>query len=210
MEARRVILATGARESPRSSRLLSGERPIGIVNTGALQSYIYLKHLLPFRRPVIVGTELVGLSALWTCVSHGIRPVAVMEEGRRPTARWPLGLFPRLLGVPIHYGARIVAIGGREIEGAVGLDRRVSVDGGVTASDYFMQFLADATGRTVVRRTNAELTAYGCARLAGLPAAPPETVSDVAFEPGEGSGIDAGVYDAALESSLGWCAVGRH
>ena len=114
IEARRVILATGARETPRSARLISGDRPVGIINTGALQSYIYLKGLKPFTRPVVVGTELVGLSALWTCLSHGIKPVAVLEEGRRAIARWPLSLFPHLFGIPVYYGARIVQIVGKE------------------------------------------------------------------------------------------------
>ena len=113
VQARRVILATGARETPRSARLVSGDRPIGVINTGALQASIYLKGLKPFWRPVVIGTELVGLSALWTCLRHGIRPVAVIEEQAQATARWPLNLFPHLLGVPVHYGARLADIVGR-------------------------------------------------------------------------------------------------
>lgn len=49
----------------------------------------------------------------------------------------------------------------------IGLSDTISVDGGLTASNYFVQFLADASGRTIVRSGNAELTAYGCALLAG-------------------------------------------
>ncbi|MDQ0391937.1 FAD-dependent oxidoreductase [Labrys monachus] len=133
--ARRIILATGAREATRAARLASGDRPIGVINTGALQSYIYLKRLKPFRRPVVVGTELVGLSALWTCMRHGIRPVAVVEEGMRATARWPLSLFPRLLGIPVHYGSRLGDIAGLprvthvEIDGPGGRKSRLACDG---------------------------------------------------------------------------------
>lgn len=110
--ARRVLLATGARESSRSARLVSGERPLGILTTGALQSHVYLEKLRPFRRPVIVGTELVALSSLLTCRTHGIAPAAVIEPGPRPVARWPLSLFPKLLGIPCHVGAEIVDIQG--------------------------------------------------------------------------------------------------
>src|SRR6218665_1222585 len=60
LQARRVILATGVRETPRSARLVSGDRPLGVINTGALQAFVYLQGLVPFRRPVIVGTELVA------------------------------------------------------------------------------------------------------------------------------------------------------
>ena len=113
VSARRVILATGAREMPRSARLMTGDRPIGVITTGTLQHSIYIEHSKPFRRPVIVGTELVSLSAVLTCWKAGIRPVAMVETGSRPTARRPLDLFPRLLGIPMHYGAEVRDIKGR-------------------------------------------------------------------------------------------------
>ena len=112
LRAKRVLLATGARESPRSARLLGGDRPLGVLNTGALQAHIYLQGTVPFRRPVVVGTELVSLSALATCRGHGIRPVAMLEQGKRAVARWPLALFPRLLRIPLYYGAEIAEICG--------------------------------------------------------------------------------------------------
>lgn len=112
VSARRVILATGVREAPRSERLIGGDRPIGVLNTGALQSYVYLEGTRPFRRPVVVGTELVSLSAIWTCVAHGMRPAAVIEARERGTARWPLTIFPRLLGIPVHYRTEIRTIVG--------------------------------------------------------------------------------------------------
>jgi len=126
VSARRVVLATGAREAPRSARLVSGDRPVGVMNTGMLQACLTLEQCTPFLRPVVVGTELVALSALWTCLKHGIRPVAVIEAGARATARWPLGLFPRLLRIPVHVAARI-----GDIEGALRVEQVtiVSSDG---------------------------------------------------------------------------------
>lgn len=112
LHARRVLIATGTRETPRSARLLSGERPLGVINTGALQSYAYLEGGLPFRRPVIVGTELVALSAILTCRGMGARPVAMIEEKNEVTALKPLFLYPRLLGIPVMTGTRIVDIAG--------------------------------------------------------------------------------------------------
>jgi NADPH-dependent 2,4-dienoyl-CoA reductase/sulfur reductase-like enzyme len=136
IQARRVLVATGVRETPRSARLLSGDRPLGILNTGALQAYINLHGLVPFRRPVIIGTELVSLSALATCRAHGIRPVAVIEGNDRPTARFPLTLLPRLLGIPllvqsevatIHGTARVEAVTVRRAAG--GAARDITCDG---------------------------------------------------------------------------------
>jgi thioredoxin reductase len=111
--AKRVIIATGVRERPRSARLVSGDRPIGVLNTGAFQEYVYLQHLVPFRRPLIVGTELVSLSSLLTCRKIGARPVAMIEGRDRPTVRRTSMMLPRLLGIPVHYGTRVVDIKGK-------------------------------------------------------------------------------------------------
>lgn len=111
--AKRVIVATGVRERPRSARLVSGDRPLGILNTGALQEYAYLQKLQPFRRPLIVGTELVSLSSLLTCRKIGAKPVAMIESRGEPTVRRLSMLLPRLLGVPVRYGTHIVDIKGK-------------------------------------------------------------------------------------------------
>ncbi|MGV6848390.1 MAG: glycerol kinase GlpK [Marinibacterium sp.] len=47
-------------------------------------------------------------------------------------------------------------------------DTTLRVDGGMTASDYTMQFLADITGAVVDRPTVLETTALGAAWLAGM------------------------------------------
>ncbi|SEA29026.1 Thioredoxin reductase [Desulfuromusa kysingii] len=108
--AKRVLIATGIRETPRSSRLVSGDRPLGICTTGTLQSMYYLKKLIPFRYPVIVGTEIVSFSALSTCKKAGIKPVAMLEENQRPTLRWPLYYAAQAFGVPLLLQTQIVKI----------------------------------------------------------------------------------------------------
>ncbi len=123
LSADRVVLATGAREMPRSARMLPGDRPVGILTTGALQSYVAFHGLMPFRRPVILGSELVTLSAVLTCLTHGARPVAVLETGPVPLARAPLRWFPGVMGVPFRTGVGIVDIIGRDRVEAVGIRR---------------------------------------------------------------------------------------
>ncbi|NWA28173.1 FAD-dependent oxidoreductase [Pseudomonas gingeri] len=119
IQASRVLIATGARETPRSARLVGGDRPLGVINTGAFQSYLYLEHLKPFDRPLIVGTELVSLSSILSARRAGIRPVAMIEANNRATARWPLSLFPRLCGVPMYFGAELLEVHGTgRVEGA--------------------------------------------------------------------------------------------
>ncbi len=114
IRARHIILATGARESPRHGRLVPGLRPQGVITTGALQQYIYSAQLRPFERPVIVGTELVSFSALWTLRHAGIKPVAMIETGPRISAYRPATLFAKAMGVPIHYNTEISDISGIE------------------------------------------------------------------------------------------------
>ena len=106
IDARRIVLATGIRETSRAGRMISGQRPLGILTTGALQDYVHLRGLVPFRRPVIVGSELVTMSALLTCREAGIRPVALVEDEAFPRVGL-LGLFPHLLGLPVHYRTSI-------------------------------------------------------------------------------------------------------
>ncbi len=111
---RHLILATGARETPRHPRLVPGLRPSGITTTGALQQFIYGAGLRPFSRPVIVGTELVGFSALWTLRHAGIRALAMVEPAPRISAYRPAAALARILGVPIHLSTRIADIAGGE------------------------------------------------------------------------------------------------
>jgi len=118
LRAKRVLIATGVREMPRSARLVSGGRPSGIFTTGVLQSMVNLQHLKPCNRPLIIGTELVSFSALHTARGAGMKPVAMIESGSRITARRPVDLYPRILGVPLHYSTEIEKIHGRDwVEG---------------------------------------------------------------------------------------------
>ena len=125
MTGRTVLLATGVRETPRATRLVSGERPAwGVLTTGALQQLLHLAHIRPCRRPVIVGSELVSFSSLLTLRRAGIKPVAMIEEADRITAPRPADTIARLaLGVPVLTGTRLLGILGREVVEAVEIER---------------------------------------------------------------------------------------
>ena len=114
LTARRILLATGIRETPPSARLVSGSRSLGIITTGTLQSMVYLKNRIPFRNPIIVGTEIVSYSALLTCRKAGIKPVAMLEEKPLPCVRWPIYPLIHLLGVPLFLHTNLVMIHGKE------------------------------------------------------------------------------------------------
>ena len=114
LHANKVVLATGIREKPRSARLITGQRPLGIMTAGALQSMVYLSDKKPFERPVIIGSELVSFSAIATCKHAKIEPVAMIEENSRPTAYSALKLYPIFSGVKYLSNTRLVEIHGKK------------------------------------------------------------------------------------------------
>jgi NADPH-dependent 2,4-dienoyl-CoA reductase/sulfur reductase-like enzyme len=114
LKAKRVIIATGARETPRSAQLVSGDRAVGVYNTGALQSMVYLKKLVPFHRPVVVGTEVVSFSALLTCRKAKIKPVALLRESTASGGLiWPFYYAAILFGVPLRLSTDVTKIIGK-------------------------------------------------------------------------------------------------
>lgn len=113
IQGRCVLLATGARETPRSARLVAGARPWGVLTTGALQRLVSAGNPTGIRRVVVVGTELVAFSILLTARHAGIAVVAMVEEAERIAARRPGDLIARLVfGVPVLLRSRVAAIHG--------------------------------------------------------------------------------------------------
>jgi thioredoxin reductase len=154
--ASRVIYATGVRETPRAARLISGARVQGVLNTGALQSMIYLKDRRPFQRPVIIGSELVAFSALLTCRHAGISPRAMIEPGGRAIARWPSSVYPRLTGVELLTGTRLAEIHGDtsvtgvRIENSMGQSRDIACDGVILSGQFTPESALARMGHLVV------------------------------------------------------------
>ena len=128
LAARAVLLATGVRETSRAARLIGGEKPGGVLSTGALQGLVYLNRQKPFRNPVILGSELVAFSALLTCRHAAIRPLAMVETAARITAPEPSAWLARAMGVKLWLGTGVTAIHGRRrVEGVT-----LAGPGGVT------------------------------------------------------------------------------
>lgn len=119
IEAKAVLLATGCRERPRAARLIPGSRPQGVFTTGSLQRFAYEHHLPVGRRAVILGAELVSLSALLTLQHVRVRAVAMVTEWPRPQIYFPFSPMRWLIAdvltrTPLLTGARVTNILGRE------------------------------------------------------------------------------------------------
>ncbi|WP_051806883.1 NAD(P)/FAD-dependent oxidoreductase [Streptomyces sp. NRRL F-2664] len=112
--ARAVVLATGARERPRSARLVPGSRPQGVLTTGELLRTVH-EHALPVgRRAVVVGAEPVARRAAAVLRGAGAEVVAMVTEHPRAAAVPGVPLLTattvgelrgrgRLTGLDIHH-----------------------------------------------------------------------------------------------------------
>ena len=144
VDARAVILATGARERPRAARMVPGDRPTGVYTTGQLQQAVYLQHESVGHRAVIVGSELVSWSAVLTLRHAGCRVALMTTAFESPEVFWPVALAGRaLLDGPLARATRVVRIIGRsrveavEIEHlASGVRRMVACDTVVFTGDW--------------------------------------------------------------------------
>ncbi|NKB75561.1 MAG: FAD-dependent oxidoreductase [Gammaproteobacteria bacterium] len=147
IRARKALISTGARETPRSARLISGRRPAGITTTGALQSTISFTGKKPFQNPVVIGSELVAFSSLLTCKFAGIQPVAMIEENPRITAWSSAVLLPKIFGVPLYTNTRLVEISGKQqvssirIRNADSTEKQLDCDGVI----FTGHFIPEAT-----------------------------------------------------------------
>jgi len=113
LKAKRVVLCTGVRESSRAQRFIGGDRPAGVISTGALQNLSYIKNIRPFRRAVILGSELVSFSAIQTCQHLGVKPVAMVEEEDKIVAKRILQPYLWLQRVPLMAGVTDLKIVGK-------------------------------------------------------------------------------------------------
>ena len=119
ISAAAIVLATGARERPRSARLVAGDRPAGVFTTGALQNLVHLHHRSPGTRAVVVGSELVSWSAVLTMREAGCETIAMITERDRPESYAAFHQGAKVaLSTPVSTHTRVRRILGRErVEG---------------------------------------------------------------------------------------------
>ncbi|MEV6676539.1 FAD-dependent oxidoreductase [Streptomyces erythrochromogenes] len=103
--ARAVVLATGARERPRSARLVPGSRPQGVLTTGELFQAVHTYGLPVGRRAVVVGAEPVARHAAATLRQAGTDVVAMVTEHPRGAA---------VPGIPLLTATTVGELRGRD------------------------------------------------------------------------------------------------
>ncbi|MFD1913003.1 FGGY family carbohydrate kinase [Halodurantibacterium flavum] len=120
----------------------------------------------------------------------------------------PRDLVQALLEGVAFLSARVV--GALQDVGGHGGDRALSIDGGLSRSPGFVQFLADLIGRPVIARGFADLTALGAADMAALGLGqdlPPYQAEDRTYTPRDCPRAEwMARFEAALDRARGWRA----
>ncbi len=123
IEAGAILLATGVRERPRAARLVPGKRPQGVFTTGSLQRFLYQEHLPVGKRAVIIGAELVSLSALMSLMGAKIECAMMVTEEASHQIEFPYVVMKWALAdiisrTPVLTNTRISNIfGQKRVEG---------------------------------------------------------------------------------------------
>jgi pyruvate/2-oxoglutarate dehydrogenase complex dihydrolipoamide dehydrogenase (E3) component len=118
-ECRFVLLCTGCYETSREARRIPGARPSGIYTTGSLQQLVNLRQLKVGKRAIIVGSEHVAFSAVFTLRRAGISIAGIVEEHASPQT-YPVvsRAMKKAFHFPIYSNAASIEIAGkRRVEG---------------------------------------------------------------------------------------------
>lgn len=119
--------ATGARERPRTARMIPGDRVPGVLTTGQLQNMVHLHHQAVGSRAVVVGAELVSWSATMTLKEAGCQTVALISQ-------YPKGEAYRVFTTPgsiffrtkVITESKVIAVHGRGRVSGVEIENMVS------------------------------------------------------------------------------------
>jgi thioredoxin reductase len=158
VDAAAVVLATGVRERPRSARLVPGDRPAGVLTTGALQQFAAARQRVG-RRAVVVGAEHVSFSAILTLHHVGCEVAAMVTSLPRHQTYGPLRIATATRHrVPIRTGVEVdEIIGRRRVEAVVLSDgSRIDCDTVVFTGDWIPD-------HELARRTGLEMVAASLA-----------------------------------------------
>lgn len=144
VDADAVVLATGARERPRSARRVPGDRPAGVYTTGELQNHVHLYGHRVGTRAVVVGSELVSWSAVLTLRHAGVRTVLMTSAHSSADTYGAVALAGKVaFGVPVATRTTVERIIGKgRVEGvevldhATGRTRIVACDSVVFTADW--------------------------------------------------------------------------
>ena len=131
-----ILFATGARERPRTARMIVGDRPEGVLTTGQLQNLVHINGDRVGNTAVVINAELVSWSAVLTLKQSGCNVKTLVSEYPksesyrlfRTVGRWGLR-------TPVLTSSRVIRILGRGRVTGVEVEHKITGERGVIACD---------------------------------------------------------------------------
>lgn len=80
INAKTIVIATGARERPFGALMIPGDRPSGIYTAGLAQRFVNLENRLPGKKALILGSGDIGLIMARRLTLEGMKVEAVLER----------------------------------------------------------------------------------------------------------------------------------
>lgn len=128
-----VVMACGSREKTQAERgWLAGSRPAKVFFTKQLLNLLDGKEILPFKNPVIIGSDLIAYAAAAKLKNAGTSNVIMVDRYRSPQCSFFERLYLRAWSNPDYQGIDIksVEIVGKKVVSGVKLgDKTIPCDG---------------------------------------------------------------------------------
>jgi glycerol kinase len=213
------LLAVSGTERPRESHLLPtiAWHRNGEAATYAIEGGVYdAGSALEWAKNIGLFTAMEELASFegTSALSRGIIFVPALSGLAAPY--WDRKAAPLFIGMDHGTDRRdlvravlegIAMLTVRLIEAAsevANLGQSISIDGGLSQSGYFAQFLASASNRTITVPKMHELTALGLAELCGVDVGSARAVSKTFTPDGSVTAEDYRCFAQAIERSRGW------
>jgi thioredoxin reductase len=134
-----IVLACGAREKSRAERgWIAGARPARVYHTMHLLNLLDRHECLPMHQPVIIGSDLIALSAAAKLRSAGADAALTIDQRGSRRARWPARLYFRRWCNPVWQPVTgpVEIQGDRAVEGVrISQGDRAACDGVVISGE---------------------------------------------------------------------------
>lgn len=116
-----LVLSMGCRERTQGAIELTGSRPCEVFTAGQVQKMVNIQGVIPFKKPVILGSGDIGLIMARRLTFVGAKPLMVLEIMNK-TSGLPRNITQCLedFNIPLKLSTTIVdVVGEKHVEGVV-------------------------------------------------------------------------------------------
>jgi len=106
-----IVMACGSREETAAERgWLVGSRPVRVIFTKQLLGLLDGNNLLPFKNPIIIGSDVIGYAAAAKLKAAGASDAVIVDNRNRPKCGFFERLYFRMWSNPNYQGLSVKSI----------------------------------------------------------------------------------------------------